>query len=232
MFKASLAYLNESEHRNATVLIGGLLSLFGFLIVPTILVLGYLVRVLDRVGSGDTEAPQFEQWGELFVDGIKAGVIGFVYLLVPVVVVATLSVLGVFTVNPESPGVLGVILVAIGSFLTIVAALAVWYVIPGAYATFATERRFAAGFDLDEIGSLVATGTYASAWLVALAITIVAGIVASVLAVIPVLGWIAAVFVIFYGQVAAYYLYGRAFGETHGAEFADEMPVEGEQPAV
>ena len=62
MISESIGYLRESEDVWRTVIIGGILSLFGFLIVPIFAIAAYLVRVLDRTASGDNEAPIFEDW--------------------------------------------------------------------------------------------------------------------------------------------------------------------------
>ena len=82
MFNESIRYLKDSDDAATTVLVGGLLVIFGFLIIPAIVVEGYMIRVLRRVSEGDTEAPKFDEWTELFVDGLKALVIAFVYLLI------------------------------------------------------------------------------------------------------------------------------------------------------
>jgi len=58
---------------------GGFLGLLGIFLVPFLFVYGYLVRVLRVVIAGETEtAPMFEDWGELFADGLSAFVIGAV----------------------------------------------------------------------------------------------------------------------------------------------------------
>jgi len=48
-----------------TVLIGGPPTLLGVLVVPTILVAGYVVRVLRGTVRGDGTPPRFDAWGDV-----------------------------------------------------------------------------------------------------------------------------------------------------------------------
>ncbi len=68
----ALTYPMEDDDWTVTVLIGGGLSLLSFLIVPAILVYGYLVQAIRKRADGATQPPGFEDWGELLVDGVKA----------------------------------------------------------------------------------------------------------------------------------------------------------------
>lgn len=49
------------------VLIGGLLTVVGFLIIPAILVFGYLLRVLGESAAGADAPPAWDDWAELLV---------------------------------------------------------------------------------------------------------------------------------------------------------------------
>ncbi|MBN1311464.1 MAG: DUF4013 domain-containing protein [Anaerolineae bacterium] len=68
-------------------LIGGLLGIGSMFLFPISLVLalplaGYSLRLMRQVIQGSEPAlPEWDDWGELFTDGIKAWVVGFVYSL-------------------------------------------------------------------------------------------------------------------------------------------------------
>lgn len=68
-------------------LIGGLLGIGSILLFPISLVLalplsGYSLRLMRQVIQGNEPAmPEWDDWGELFTNGIKAWVVGFVYFL-------------------------------------------------------------------------------------------------------------------------------------------------------
>ena len=57
MIQDALNYLRADDDWTRTVLIGGILSLLGVLVVPTLLVFGYLVRVLRGTMHGKLPRP-------------------------------------------------------------------------------------------------------------------------------------------------------------------------------
>lgn len=61
----------------------GLLLIISFLIVPWLLALGYVFRALKAPIAGSNELPDFEQWGEMLVDGLKVFVVQLSYFLIP-----------------------------------------------------------------------------------------------------------------------------------------------------
>ena len=63
MLSESIGYLRNSEEWVKTVVVGGLLTFFGFLVVPGVLVVGYLLRVLRARMHGEEEPPVFVEWG-------------------------------------------------------------------------------------------------------------------------------------------------------------------------
>ena len=232
MFEAALTYLKDSEDATRTIIIGGLLGLFGFLLVPVLPMLGYLVRVLDRTAEGETEAPTFDDWESLFVDGLKALAIGIAYLLVPLAILLAFVAIGAITTGATNLEALGAVLILAGLALTLVTGLAIWFVLPAAITRFAREGTMGAAFEFRALEPVLRSGTYARGWLYGFVIMFVGGLIVGGLAAIPILGWIAAPFLAFYVQVSAYYAYGRAYGETLEVDLGDGHAVDGEQPAV
>lgn len=225
MISEAVGYLKESEDASRTVIVGGILTLFGFLIVPLFAVAGYLVRVLDRTASGDDEAPVFEDWGELIVEGVKASVIAFVYALVPMAVFLAFAVGGglLSATGSNALGTIGGIGVFIGMLLWLGLSLAAAYAAPAALANFAEKRTLSAGFEVETMQRVLVDKTYATGWLTALLVIVAGGVVSSLLNVIPILGFIASAFVGFYVAVMAYYVIGHTWGEI------EHTPVQ-EQP--
>jgi hypothetical protein len=219
MISESLGYLRESEDVWRTVIIGGILSLFGFLIVPLFAIAGYLVRVLDRTANGNDEAPVFEDWEELIVEGAKASAIAFVYALVP------LAVLLAFVLSGGLLGATGSDVLGTIGGLGIVAGLLVWlglsllamYAVPAALANFAEKRSLSAGFEVETMRRVLMDRTYATGWLMAFLVVVGGSIVTSLLNFIPVVGFIAGAFVGFYAVVAAYYIIGHTWADIKHA---------------
>lgn len=87
VFREAFRYpWNDREEANTTVLLGGLLTFFTFLVVPQIILLGYFVRVLRGTSRGDETPPTFDRWRELLVDGTKAYVIWLGWTVIPLFV--------------------------------------------------------------------------------------------------------------------------------------------------
>ena len=63
----------------------GLLLLFlgSIFIIPIILALGYIFRIIEHTINGSNELPPFDEWGNMFTDGIKYLVATAIYLIVP-----------------------------------------------------------------------------------------------------------------------------------------------------
>jgi hypothetical protein len=76
------------------------------------------------------------------------------------------------------------------------------------------------------------TGRYAMGWLMAFAMLLGAGILTSVLSIVPIIGTVIGVFVTFYAAVAAFYVIGHTWADLHPVDLQDEGEMSGEQPAV
>lgn len=206
-----------------TVIIGGALSALGFLILPAIVVQGYTVRVARAAARGET-APSFTDWGELLVDGVKLLVlqlVAAVAVLVPLAVV--LGVVGT-AAGLSGSRTLGGIAVLIAVLLIGLLGLVLGYFLPAAVANFAIEDSLAAAFDLRTVGDGALSADYATAWLLAVLIGFVGGLVGGALSVILV-GFL----LVFYTQVVTYYLFGRGFVAGLGV---DATPGGAGTPAV
>lgn len=225
MITEAIRYLRGGD-AVTTVLIGGILTLFAFLIVPLFAVAGYLVRVLDRTASGDNEPPVFDEWGELIVDGVKASAIAFVYALIPTAVLLAFLVSGglLGASGSDVLGAIGGIGMLVGGLIWLALTLFAAYAVPAALANFAETRRVGAGFEWATMRRILVDRTYAIGWLTAFAIAVVGAIVGWLLGMIPVFGFIVSAFVGFYVAVTAYYVIGRTWGELRPA-VAREQPA-------
>ncbi|WP_137285238.1 DUF4013 domain-containing protein [Halorussus salinisoli] len=234
MFETALKYLAESDDGTETILFGGLLTLFSWLLIPVIPVAGYLQRVLVRTNAGDP-APSFDDWGDLFERGLEAIAVALAYFAVPVALLtAVLASLLVFSVettvsdsgvpaDPASvaepvtnvgPDPLGVVIALGGLALAAITSLLASYVLPAALARLAVEDRLGAAFEFRKLRTVVTNGSYATGWLVALVVLVVGGGLVGGLASIPLVGWVLAPFAAFYLNVVAFALYGQAYREA------------------
>lgn len=212
--QAALTYPMESDDWLMTVLIGGVLTLLSFLLIPIFFVYGYFVRVL-RAGIDDSPVPpSFDEWGELFVEGLVAFVVLFVYQLIPLIVFAV-TVGGSFAAlatGSRAGAGLGVAGLLGGLAVTTLLAILFSYVGLVGVANYAREGRFGAGFDISVITDVATSADYAVPWVVAVLVLLVASLVAS----IPILG----LFVVFYASVVAARLVGQGYAAARDIDAA------------
>ncbi|RLM88352.1 DUF4013 domain-containing protein [Halobellus sp. Atlit-38R] len=221
MLSDALHYPLDSDDWLRTILIGGLLSVLSVLVLPVPLLQGYYVRVLRGTTRGDAAPPAFDEWGDLFVDGLK--LIG-VNIAVSIVVVVAMFVVGIVTgfgsaigsgagpvIGSGANGGLG----GLGGLLTVVAffafvafALLLGYVAPAMFANFAREDSMASAFDVSTVLAAATTADYLIAWVLAVVVALVLGTIASLLGIVVV-----GIFALFYVQVVTYYLFGRGFAD-------------------
>lgn len=209
-------YPMESEEWIKTVAIGGVASIFSFLVVPLFLVAGYLVRAIRAGMDGAEEPPVFDEWGELLKEGFVASVIGFVYQLVPIIVVSVFvggSILAIATGSDAGAGV-GMLGLIGGAFVGWILSLIFGYIGFAGVANYAREGTFAAGFDFGVISDVVTSRAYLLAWAYVIALNIAVAVVVGLLNVVPILGGLVGVFVIFYALVIAGWLWGYGFAEA------------------
>jgi hypothetical protein len=201
-----------------TIGIGGVLTLFAVLFVPLLLVYGYLVRVL-RAGMRDSpEPPVFDEWGSLLREGVVAFVVVLVYQLIPLIVFAVTvggSIAAMATGSRAGAG-LGLAGLFGGMVISALLALVFGYFGLVGLANFAHEGTLGSAFDVAVIKDVALSREYAIPWLYGVGFVFVAGIVTSVLNVVPILGAIVGVFVLFYAQICAFKLWGMGFSAATG----------------
>ena len=243
MIEASLTYLRDGDDAVTTAVIGGLLLLVSPLVIPSILVFGYLARVLRRTADGDDDPPVFGAWGELFVDGLKAFVVAFVYSLLPLAVVAVAATvtLGAFVVVPGTADggagtffgtfVVGIFVLVVG-LVALALSLVGLYVTPAALAAVADSGKVGDGFAVGALWGVVTKRAYATGWATAAVVVLAGALAIGVLSVVPILGTIAGVFVQFYALVAAAAIVGWTWADVRPVATEPPEPEPAERPVV
>lgn len=69
------------------ILILGIMTVLSSLIIPGFLVLGYFLKIVKSSINGSSELPEFNDWTEMFVDGLKVFVVLFVYSIIPLLLI-------------------------------------------------------------------------------------------------------------------------------------------------
>jgi hypothetical protein len=175
-----------------------ILLVVSYIIFP--LLLGYGVRIY----RGEKPAPELEEWGRMFIDGILLFIIGLIYAIPVILILAIFGgaafsaiVAGGDQVQP------GLIAASIGSlFIGIVLAIVVGIIISLIAAIglirFARKESFAEAFHfgailehIGRIGWLNYIGALIILWIVGIVYAIVVGLIG----LIPVIGWLIGLFV-------------------------------------
>ena len=205
-------YPMQSDEWVKTVLIGGIMIFFSFLLIPLCIAYGYIVRAIRSSLANDPTPPVFSDWGKLLVDGVQAFVIGIIYLLVPLIVAGVTiggSILAIAT-GSGAGAAFGIGGIFFGLTISALLSIVFGYFAVVALVNFAREERFGAAFDVDVIKTVALDKEYAIAWLVSVGIFIVAGIVGM----IPLVGWILVPFASFYAAVVAANLWAGGFTQA------------------
>ncbi|MFC7098829.1 DUF4013 domain-containing protein [Halobaculum marinum] len=214
MLEDALRYPLNNDDWLATLVIGGLLILTSPLVVPALVLQGYLLRVLRMAVAGEDAAPSFTDWGALIVDGIKLLIVQFVFalvLLVPFGVLFTVVLGGGALIGGDA----GAATFGAGAFilagLLIVGSLLIGYVTPAALTNMAVKGELSAAFEF----SVIRTAVFSTDYLVGVLLGAVLAAVIGTVAFIPpiIIGFM---IVLFYAQVVSYYCFGRGFAEATG----------------
>jgi hypothetical protein len=197
----------------AAILFGGII--LGFLVIPAILagivLSGYGAEITRRVLRGDAQVlPQWDNWGQIFADGLKIAIIGIVYALPIILFSLCLGVpAGIMAEDSESASA---ILSALSSCLNLLWSIPMGLLLPAAIARFIDKDDLAAAFHFGEILSLVRDN------FVTYLLILIMGWVTSFI------GGIGFAFCLLPGLVTAPYagwvtshLYGQAYLEATGA---------------
>ncbi|WP_336023178.1 DUF4013 domain-containing protein [Halobellus salinisoli] len=218
MLADALSYPLDGDSWIRTVLIGGLLSLLTVFVIPIFFLQGYYVRVLRGVTNDDPNPPEFTDWTDLLIDGLKlfavnivVGLIVFLAMGVVAVIFGAGSLLSAGGAGGDPGAAVGGVFGALGivGFLLFIAfALLLGYVAPGMFANFAREDSIAAAFDVSTVIAGVTSIEYLTAWVLAIIVALVLGTIASLLSVVLI-----GIFALFYVQVVTYYLFGRGFAD-------------------
>jgi len=218
------------------IIILGLLFMFSFLIVPLFLLYGYVFRVIKASLAGFEGLPDYEEWGEMLVDGIKLFLVKIIYML-PAIIIGIYSIfmfamaLHTFSyLNPATainPTVIYSLIwgsAALGIGFAIIYSLLVYPIMAVGIGNMAFYNGdLGSAFKLGDIFSTISKIGWVDLiiWYIAVIMVGVTIFVAGTLiALIPILGWLFITLIIypylylFFGRTLAW-LYASAFTEEY-----------------
>ena len=189
MFEDAIRYPYDEGDGLRALAIGGALTLLSFLLLPVFLVSGYTVRVLRSVAAGEEHLPGFDDPVELFVDGLKAIVVGLVYLVVPAVLLVLAVAAFLVPLTGPVPGWLTAIAVVV-ALLSVPSVFAALYVLPAGLVELARTGRMRSAFAIRRLWPALASGSYLVAWLLAVVVLVVSSAVTGVVGALTPVGFV------------------------------------------
>ncbi len=201
----------------AAVLLAGIVvgSLcFWIVFIPTILAFalpaGYAVEITRRVIGGRQDVlPAWDQWGELFIDGVKVILIGIVYYLPSIIVSAILGpITGAFSDQASWVGALFGSLLGCFNLLWFIAAS---LLLPAAIAFYADRGQVAHALRFGEVFGLVRDNL--TTYVITAVMSWVAGVVGALGVLVCGVG---ALVTGPYAWMVTGHLYGQAYLEASG----------------
>lgn len=199
--RKAFAFVFEDREWVTKLLIGVLLSLFAWLIIPAFMLTGYMVeiirRVMDGVDKGD-ELPRWDDWGKLLKDGFFVAVATFVYTLPFLLLLAIGSALTFVPAMSDIDSAVVSTGLAAGwalvACLGLLFAVALLFLTPAITIQYAIKDDFGACFRFGEVFAIIRDNF--GDILIVFVVTLVAGLalslVTGVLGLIPCVGWIGA----------------------------------------
>jgi hypothetical protein len=215
----SFSFVFEDDQWITKILLAAAILLLGILfswllLIPLILAFallgGYSVEITRRVMQGQLSGlPEWDNWGELLAEGLKVIVIGIVYALPLIVLSICLGIpIGAFAENAEGLSTLFSLLLSCVSLLY---AIAMSIVLPGAIAFYVAHDDLGAAFRFGEVFSFVRDSL--STYLITFLMSWVAQFIGQLGSIICGVGWLATVP---YAYMVTGHLYGQAYVESQG----------------
>lgn len=194
------------------ILIGGLLLIASFLIIPAFFVYGYAIEYTQRVMAGNMSLPAWDNMGEKFKKGFMVFLTLFVYTLpafifiaLPIVFTILASVLASSSQSASQVlGFIAFIFILFGYLLFFVYLLFLYFLIPAVIVRFAQTESIGECLKVKEILGIIKT--HFADILMLVLFLIVAGFIANIGIIACFIG---VFFTGFYGTLVVHNLYGQ-----------------------
>lgn len=149
---------------------------------------GYSVRIM----SGAKPAPELENWGSLFIDGIKLIVIGLIYAI-PIMIVAFLVFGGAIMAlasGSNSVAVAGVAGLLGGSLIVLILALIIGLISIMGMIRFSRTGSMGEAFNFSAIFETIGKIGWMHYIIAVVVMVVILGVISVILGMIPIIGWL------------------------------------------
>ncbi|WP_435154647.1 DUF4013 domain-containing protein [Haladaptatus sp. DFWS20] len=218
MLEDALSYPTKDDDGLKRILIGGGLSLLFIFIIPILMAMGYVIEALAAVSRGEEDLPEFDDWGNLLVLGLKSLVVNIVYSIVPAVIVLVSFIIGVGGMSSTDTSGLGAgvgFVGLLGVLIGMILSLPIAYILPAAYTNLGRTGKIGSAFDFETIKPIVTSRKYLFAAVLSFFIAMAGGVAFSIISIVTFgLGYVFYPFFMFWLYLVGGYMFGSAFNET------------------
>ncbi len=219
----SFRYVFDDERWVGKLGIGALITIF---IVTIPLLVGWMIGIVRNVMNDDeTPMPEWTDWGKLFMDGLKIIVAQLIYTL-PIWVIMCIGMVATGALSElgggsDAVGTLGAVTIGLMVCLLMLVSIALFFLSPAIVIQYVLSGDdFGACFRISEVWG-IARDNIANiliVFLVSMALGFGISLVTSVIAIIPCIGWVAAVVISILAGPYSAAVTGNLYGQI-----ADEM---------
>lgn len=227
----SFRFVPDDKQWLSKLLIAVLLTITSFLVVPALILSGYVVKIIRQVMNGDWDGlPEWNNWGDLLKDGFFVTIAQLIYtlpfLILMFIGIASAGGLAALSGSEEVAAIAATGGGLLMFCLIILFTIAFLFLAPAIFIQYAIKDEFGACFRFGEVFDIIRN--HMADILIVFLVTLVAGMVLSIalgvmaitIILIPVailLGMAVSPYISFvtghlYGQIAAKVLGNKAGG--------------------
>ena len=228
----AFSFAFEDKTWVAKILVGGLLILFSWLIIPFFFILGYMVEATRNIALDiEPSLPEWDKWGEKLTDGFQLAVVYFIYelpvFIVYIVIAILVAILGsLANANSAAVSVFGIltsIFLFIGVLGVAVYALFIFFLLPSIVVRYSMTKSIGAALDYKACWK--ASKEHVGDVLIVLLLLYAASFIASLGTFIFFIGF---AFTTFYSLIVSAGLYGELY-KAIGEKIGNEKPLIGKE---
>ena len=232
-------FMFDDKQWISKLLIGAVMSVLSFLIIPAFILQGYLVKIVRQVMDGnDSELPEWMDYGKLLRDGFFVTIGQLIWALpfILLMLIVGLVTGGLGSVVDSSGDMVGAATTGAGlllACLVLLTVIAFLFLTPALLIQYAREGEFGALFRFSEIFDIIRDhmADILIAFLVSVVAVLAISVVMGVVGIVPCLGWIAAMLIGLamgpYIQFVTGHLYGQIAAKLPGSKAAGYYPPSG-----
>jgi hypothetical protein len=225
-------FMFDDKQWISKLLIGAVMSVLSFLIIPAFILQGYLVKIVRQVMDGnDSELPEWMDYGKLVRDGFFVTIGQLIWALpfILLMLIVGLVTGGLGSVVDSSGDMVGAATTGAGlllACLVLLTVIAFLFLTPALLIQYAREGEFGALFRFSEIFDIIRDhmADILIAFLVSVVAVLAISVVTGIVAIVPCLGWIAAALIGLamgpYIQFVTGHLYGQIAAKLPGGKGA------------